>query len=265
MNDMTNATSVEDSNPHIPETWDDDTLAAAMRKAVFGADVSAAVVQQRIDAALAAAEHIGASVTTNVREDSELPDGYVPAIVRVSERDEAAKKNVTKTVFVGHIPSLAALWETSQGQVFVHNAVADALVRQVVGAIKREETLPFRLEDFTTPRGQEHEAFRKGKADMVKLLRKRGGLKAIDANTLEMCLRSQAYAESAGYAKVPAEKWERVIDMMIHVGKANDWNTLGLQHWKETRRTEELEFGDIDNLDGIESLFGNSDADDTNG
>lgn len=253
MNDTTNATAA--ANQHIPETWDDDTLAAAMRKVVFGAEVSADVINARVEAAMAAAAHVGADVVTNVKDDVEV-SGYVPAIVRVSERDEQAKRNVTRSVFVGRIPSLAALWETTQGQAFVHQAIGDALVRQIVGAIKRNEPLPYRLEDFTTPRGQEHEAFRKAKADMVKLLRKRGGLKAIDANTLEMCLRSQAYAESAGYGKVPAEKWERVIDMMIHVGKANDWNTLGLEHWKETRATEELEFGDIDNLDGIESMFG---------
>lgn len=260
--DSTTSDALREANPHIPQKWDEDSAAAACRKAVFSGDVSPDVVRQRIEAAQTAAlEYYGARVITNMRDDVDV-ENYVPAILRISERDEAAKKNIVTAVFIGEIPSLAALWDTAQGQQFAQQAIADALLKQITTNVKREEELPYKLEAFTTPRGQEHEAWRKTKTDIVRALRSKKKMKHLDANTLEMCLRSQRYAESAGYSGVPGERWDEVIQMLIAAGKKNDWNTLGLEHWSATRYETELEFDDFD-LEGLDSIFGSDSSDAT--
>ena len=248
------STSAAEANDMIPAVWDDDTANAVVRKVIFAGEISPAVVAKHIGAAMdAAMNHYKVDVKSNVRQDVEQPDGYVPAILKISKHDEVAKKHVVQSVFIGQVPSLGALWETEAGQGFVQNAVGMALLKQVTDAIKNDDPIPFKLEEFITSRGQELEGWKNCKSDMVKLLRKRG-LPAIDANSLEMCLRSQSHAESGGYRNVPVAQWELVLTTMIGLSKTNGWNTLAMSNWLETRNEQEIEFGELD-LTGIDTLF----------
>ncbi len=214
-------------------------------KRYFGPDEVAGEGGQYFLAAQEAAKKAGegtflANFDFNADMGSEegFPEGYGLAVVPVSQRVDG--KTVTVAIVASAIPTVDMILSAENGREFVDDLVISALMTKVGNAGRPREgqtgvpILPKSLADFMEGgRKESTKGFMDVAPNFVKLL-KANGMKNITTPMLRECIQSTIIAEQY-YPDVSQERWVKLGNGIVAMGKAKKLDMSVVEHWIETR------------------------------
>lgn len=192
-------------------------------------------------------------IVTNFPKDYQFggDDGYGLGVIPVGKQTGGEQGNVITRVVIAAVPDPDVILTTDDGTKFVRDTLTTAFFTKLGNAARSSKDgmmnkLPFSVKEFiTSARGKESlKTFTELAPEMVSALKKKG-IKYMTTNILKQCLQSAAFAESQFGGKIPQEKWELIINVMIKRARDKGLDPAVLENWLETR-DQKVDDMDID-------------------
>ncbi|MCK5504950.1 MAG: hypothetical protein KAJ10_07290 [Thermodesulfovibrionia bacterium] len=195
----------------------------------------------KVNAILAAA---GVKPTFNFDPAKGVEPGFGIAIVPITER-VAERGNVTKGCAIVQVPDPQTVAAHEKGAEFINKSILGKLVAKVSNAVRSASaSIPASMEDFlvSTRSGEGLATYRELAPGFVKGLKKMG-ISIMNTNLLRQIFSSKEFAEDQ-FPKIPQEKWEYLLNLMVDQAGKKNLDPAILNHWKETRNVTEMTLAD---------------------